>query len=64
MIRNNFKIFERPDKKEQLAVFPHNSLFNKKIDIEERSCRHRSLNGWCSKTRRQCPLVNFVLITH
>ena len=64
MIQDNLKIFDRPDKKEQLAVFLHNSLFSKKNYTERRNCKHRNSNGWCSKTRRQCPLFNFVFINH
>ena len=64
MIQDNFKIYESSDKKEPLAVLSHNNLFNKKNGVERRSCKHRNLNGWCSKTRRQCPLFNFVFINH
>ena len=64
MIPDNFKIYDRSDKKERLVVFSHNSLLNKKNDTEGRNCKHRNSNGWCSKTLRQCPLFNFVFINH
>ena len=62
MIQDNFKIYDRSNKKEPLAVFAHNNLFNKKNDTEGKNCKHLNSNGWCSKTRRQCPLFNFVFI--
>ena len=64
MIQDNFKIYDRSDKGEQLAVSAHNNSFSKKNDAEGRDCKHRNSNGWCSKTRRQCPLFNFVFINH
>jgi hypothetical protein len=26
-----------------------------------KQCKHRTENGWCSKSRRQCPLAKLVI---
>jgi hypothetical protein len=28
----------------------------------KKACKHRSENGWCSKSGRQCPLLNLIFI--
>ena len=32
------------------------------INTAKKTCKHRNENGWCSKRRRQCPLLNLIFI--
>ena len=27
-----------------------------------KQCKHRTENGWCNKSRRQCPLAKLIII--
>jgi len=43
-----------------------NSLLNagtpREINLAKKACKHRNENGWCSKSGRQCPLLNLIFI--
>lgn len=32
------------------------------LNLSVKVCKHRNENGWCSKSRRQCPLLNLIFI--
>ena len=60
MILTDLKTYILPGKKGELAILAQNDLSNKKNYMEEKNCKHRSSNGWCNKTQRQCPLSNLL----
>jgi len=31
-------------------------------NLLKKECKHRSEDGWCSKTQQKCPLLNFIFI--
>jgi len=33
-------------------------------DGEEKGCKHRNENGWCSKSQRQCLLISDLFFKH
>lgn len=50
------------NKQDLSLLISRNRPVYKKSSIEEKSCKHRNENGWCTRTQRQCPLLNLNFI--
>ena len=64
MLPQNFTLNQSPVIiiKQLLAL--KNSSKSKQNDSEEKNCKHRNENGWCSKSQRQCLLLTELFSKH
>ena len=56
MVQQNITLHQLPVNVLEPLKIKNNSLLKRK-DSEEKTCKHRNENGWCSKSQRQCLLL-------
>jgi len=64
MLQQNFTSNQSPIKIIQPSLAAKNNSLSKINDSEEKGCKHRNENGWCSKTHKQCLLLTDLFSTH
>jgi hypothetical protein len=64
MLQQNFTSLQLPVKIIHPLVTVKNSSLSTRNDIEDKACKHRNENDWCSKSQRQCLLLTNLFFKH
>lgn len=64
MLPQNLTLHQSPVGIIQQPLTLKKNSMPKKSESDEKSCKHRNKNGWCSKSRRQCLLLTELFSKH